>query len=434
MKQWLSRALVLTVVASGAWAGEPAKPGVDYQVLTLEELLKVRIPTVSTASKTAEKATEAPATVVVITRNDIRLRGYRNLRDIFRDLPGMESIGAFYGEFGDLVPVRGVTGNNKIVALVNGMRVNPPGGEPMMFRADFAIADVEQIEVIYGPGSTLYGQDAISAVVNVITRKPEEKAFSASAEGGTLNRKEGSLSFARQVGAATVSAYVQYLDRDRTDISQEYPAEWQRNLAVAAPKGYGTDPQSWDCGTNAFLRVEAGNSSLQMWHRQSSVSSSMGQPPSFALVEEAVWKDMSTVLEAKNNLEMSSRTALESSLTFNRYEADPESRYVFDNRAGGWNMGDFKYALGYSASLEEKLTVKAGERFSLVGGLVGSHYDIVPKASIPGGADRHKDIVAQGGFFTYYTRKGDSTSRVDVARANDVVYQSLGAYLEGRFK
>lgn len=50
-------------------------------------------------------------------------------------------------------------------------RHGPPGGENMMFRSDISVRDADQIEVVYGPGSTLYGQDAISAVINLITRQ-----------------------------------------------------------------------------------------------------------------------------------------------------------------------------------------------------------------------------------------------------------------------
>ena len=100
------------------------------------------------------------AWVVVITAQDIRLRGYENLKDVLRDLPGMDTTENYFSEYGTLVPVRGIVGNNLIIVLVNGMRVNPPGGEYFPFRSDFSVRDVEQIEVIYGPGSTLYGEDA----------------------------------------------------------------------------------------------------------------------------------------------------------------------------------------------------------------------------------------------------------------------------------
>jgi outer membrane receptor for ferrienterochelin and colicin len=94
--------------------------------LLLNELMNVRI---ITASKNSEKIQEAPATAYVISKEEIRQRGYVYLKDTLRDLPGMETIENFFSEMGTLVPVRGVVGNNKIVVLLNGVRLNPPGGE-----------------------------------------------------------------------------------------------------------------------------------------------------------------------------------------------------------------------------------------------------------------------------------------------------------------
>ena len=95
------------------------------------------------------------------------------------------------------MPVRGVVGNNKIVLLVNGMRVNPPGGEELMIRSDISVRFADQIEIIYGPGSTLYGQDAISAVINIKTRRPGDATVEVMGGYGLDDTKEGYASFAR---------------------------------------------------------------------------------------------------------------------------------------------------------------------------------------------------------------------------------------------
>ena len=118
--------------------------------LSIEDLMQLQVATVTTASKKEEKATSAPGTVIVIDQNDIRLRGYSTLKDVLRDLPGMDVADNFFSEIGTQVAVRGITGNNKIVVLVNGMRVNPPGGEYFPIRNDFSVRNAEQIEVIYG--------------------------------------------------------------------------------------------------------------------------------------------------------------------------------------------------------------------------------------------------------------------------------------------
>jgi outer membrane receptor protein involved in Fe transport len=167
---------------------QPAEPEPVDELRQLEQLLQQPVvvpgvaPIITSASRREERATAAPATVIVIDRRDIELRGYSQLIDVLRDLPGMETIEFFFSEFGTQVPIRGISGNNKIVVLVNGMRVNPPGGENFPFRSDFSVRHAERIEVVYGSGSTLYGQDAISAVINVVTIDP--------AGGGTVKLRD----------------------------------------------------------------------------------------------------------------------------------------------------------------------------------------------------------------------------------------------------
>ena len=141
LSRWmLLAALPWAGALPSALADEPA-----YESMSLEELLQV--PVVVTASRQDEAVTDAPATTVVITREEIRLRGYAFLKDVLRDLPGMETQEYFNSQIGTRVPVRGQLGNHKIIVLVNGMRVNPPGGENMVFRSDISVRDADQIEV-----------------------------------------------------------------------------------------------------------------------------------------------------------------------------------------------------------------------------------------------------------------------------------------------
>src|SRR3954454_13662971 len=202
---WLAPVLLLWTTgvarAQGADQTTTATPEVSRSTdvpgmapLSLGQLLD---PNITTASRALERSTEAPATVYVITSGDIRVRGYSTLSDVLKDLPGMETVEQYYTEQGTLVPVRGVVGNNKIVLLINGMRVNPPGGEELMIRSDVSVRFADKIEVIYGPGSTLYGQDAISAVINIKTRNPGDATLEILGGFGPYGTKEGHASFAR---------------------------------------------------------------------------------------------------------------------------------------------------------------------------------------------------------------------------------------------
>jgi outer membrane receptor protein involved in Fe transport len=416
-------------------AEPPLEPSLDE--LSLGQLLDAKI---ITASRVAEKASEAPATVYVITKQDIRARGYSTLADVLKDLPGMETVEQYYSEQGTLVPVRGVVGNNKIVLLVNGMRVNPPGGEELMIRNDVSVRFAEQIEVIYGPGSTLYGQDAISAVINIRTRSPSD--LQADVLGGYGNNRsgEGFAGFGWKWREHTdtplsVSGYVSYRTSRLDDFSKSYSAWWQKYEDYLSPLGRGGPPTRGDFGLNVFGRVESKNASLQAWYRQSARSSSEGSgeggaSPVLFFVPEAKWRDQALVVEGQHALQLADRVALHSILVFNRYEAGTDSRYIFPNGAGDLFLTDFKYAIGTSTSLEEKLDVEVGTSTRLMFGVVGTSYDVIPKTSVPGGAHPTGDIVSQAGSVVYYTEANNPASRVELHRAVDLHYRQGGVYAE----
>ncbi|MFH2137520.1 MAG: TonB-dependent receptor [Candidatus Omnitrophota bacterium] len=401
-----------------------------------EYLLFEEIPSVFTASKREEKATEAPATVYVISRKDIELRGYVNLKDVLRDVPGMETIEYYFSEQGTLVPVRGVVGNNKIVVLVNGMRINPPGGEELMLRSDLSVRMAEQIEIIYGPGSTLYGQDAISAVINIITKKPGDGKFGeAVVSFGTESYKEQYIGFANRTKYAEFSGFIQMIDSGATRVDKDYPAWWSNYSAVANPIGQGTTAvDRWDEGLNAFFRMENETDFIQIWHRKSSRSSSEGSyAPTLFYVAEAEWEDSSTVVQARNEALVTDDILLESTITYNKYEAQPDTRYVWPS-GGAFFYNDFKYAAGTGVSLEEKVLMDVTDKLGLIGGVTVSHYDIIPKCTVPGSVDRDGDVAAQAGSFEYYTQLGVAASKVTVQKAYNLRYQTQGAYLEADYQ
>jgi outer membrane receptor protein involved in Fe transport len=400
-------------------------------------------PSITTASRILERATEAPATVYVVTAGDIRARGYSSLADVLKDLPGMETVEQYYSELGTLVPVRGVVGNNKIVLLINGMRVNPPGGEELMIRSDVDVRFADQIEVIYGPGSTLYGQDAISAVINIKTRLPGDATVEMMGGYGQYDTKEAYASFARTFFRnsdlpVSVTAYVAGRDADLSNFRRDFPQWWSKYDRYLAPINRDGPPVRGDLGLNTFVRLESRQTSLQAWYRESARSSSEGRgetgtSPVLYFVPEARWRDRSLVVEGQNALSFAETVTLHSTLTFNRYELDPQSRYVFPDGSGGLFLGDYKYAIGTSAALEEKLDLQLTPSFRLMVGGVATTYDVIPKTTVPGGADTRRDVVLQAGSLSYYTEAGNPESIVTLQRTVNLKYQQLGAYLEGAY-
>lgn len=423
--------------ATGQADGPAATRVVELKKLSIDQLMSIEVATITTASKVAEKATTAPATVIVITAADIKLRGYSVLTDVLRDLPGLETTPFFFSEMGTHVPVRGITGNNKIIVLVNGMRVNPPGGEAFPFRNDFSVRAAEQIEIIYGPGSTLYGQDAISCVINVKTKQPTGLTGEVGGAGGLNNEREFWGTFGQVLDKDRdiwLTGYAQYHDSDLTPLHRDWAGWWAPYRAAAlAHGGAGVTPDREDFGLNIFARLDLfANTSVQIWHRQSERSSSeTGYPGPY--VPQASWGDMSTVVEGKNMLTVADVVKLDSTVTYNRYEIDPATRYVWaPANKDAWFYNDYKYGIGQSVTLEETVHATVNDRLSLLAGFMAGTFDIVPKSTVPGGADPDGKFIDQAGHFDYIDPDTGQTNTIP--RVVRVCYQTLAGYAEGNWK
>ncbi|HUU01351.1 MAG TPA: TonB-dependent receptor [Myxococcota bacterium] len=139
------------------------------------ELFFAPAETVTTASRHVQPLAESPSAVTVLTREDIEACGALTLPEALRQVPNMDVY-----QLKPLWYVMGVRGrtneeSDKILLLVDGRDVTAEMiGSPLWTVQYFSLDDVERIEVIRGPGSALYGANAYSGVVNVITRKPGE--------------------------------------------------------------------------------------------------------------------------------------------------------------------------------------------------------------------------------------------------------------------
>ena len=179
-----------------AAAEEP--PPRDLTELPLEELMKIEVASVSTASKHLQKVTEAPASVSIVTADEIRKYGHRTLADVLRSVRGFHvtydrnysSLGVRgFGRPGDY--------NNRILLLVDGHRVNDAVYDGASLGTDFPVdVDlIDRVEIVRGPGSSLYGSNAFFAVVHVITKRARDvERVEASGSIGSYETYKGRLS------------------------------------------------------------------------------------------------------------------------------------------------------------------------------------------------------------------------------------------------
>ena len=129
-------------------------------------------PLITGASKWTERATEAPSSVSVVTADEIKKYGYRTLAEI---LQGVRGLYVTYDRNYSYLGIRGFNlgdYNSRVLILVDGHRLNNNLSDGGFIGQEF-ILDVdliEQVEVIRGPGSILYGNNAFFGVINVVTR------------------------------------------------------------------------------------------------------------------------------------------------------------------------------------------------------------------------------------------------------------------------
>jgi iron complex outermembrane receptor protein len=150
--------------------------------LSLEELADIQV---VTALKKPQGLYEIPAVARVITAAQIRERGYFTLDEALSDLPGFQFRNIM--SLNSYVFMRGVPSqNNKILVLVDGIQINELNSGGFYGGGQYNLAAVERIEVVYGPASALYGTNAVSGIINIITKNSRNTKNGAGGRAGLL--------------------------------------------------------------------------------------------------------------------------------------------------------------------------------------------------------------------------------------------------------
>jgi outer membrane receptor for ferrienterochelin and colicins len=186
----------------GALSAEvtPKPKSVDLTELPLEALMEVEVPKVYGASKIEQKTTEAPASITIVSADEIKKYGYRTLADILASAPGFfVSYDRNYAFLG----TRGVSlgdFNSRVLLLVDGHRVNNNLTDGAYIGPEFIldIDLIDRVEIIRGPGSVLYGNNAVFGVINVITRQGRQlNGTEVSGEYGSFDTYKARVTYGK---------------------------------------------------------------------------------------------------------------------------------------------------------------------------------------------------------------------------------------------
>jgi iron complex outermembrane receptor protein len=189
----------------------------SLKTLSIEDLMNIEITSVS---KTAEPLSDAAAAVYVITREEILNSGARSLPDILRLAPNLQVAQITSSTFA--ITARGFNGPaaSKLLVLIDGRSVYTPYHSGVSWDVqDVLPEDIERIEVISGPGATLWGANAVNGVINITTRKAGETAGGSLRIGGGNLEQRGSVQYGGQAGSTV--AYRAYVDsfHDANDLT-----------------------------------------------------------------------------------------------------------------------------------------------------------------------------------------------------------------------
>jgi iron complex outermembrane receptor protein len=204
----------------------------DVTTMSLEDLMNVRITSVT---KRAQKLGEAAAAIFVITQDDIRRSGARNIPEALRLAPGLEVARIDQNKWA--ITARGFNNRyaNKLLVLIDGRSIYTPLFSGVYWAAqDLLLEDVDRIEIVRGPGATLWGANAVNGVINIITRNATETTGGRiSGNLGNDELGQGSIRFGGLSGNTFFRTYSKYYDWKSSKDELGIPAfdRWHSNRA-----------------------------------------------------------------------------------------------------------------------------------------------------------------------------------------------------------
>ena len=205
-------ALLLVCLAIPAKAQE----SVEEEPLELDEIIV-------TAALEPLSIRDVAASLTIITREEIEQRQVRFVADLLRDVPGFSVSQSGGPGTQTQVRVRGSEANH-ILVLVDGIRANDAASSDE-FQWQYALtSDVERIEIVRGPQSSIWGSDAVAGVVNIIRKKGvHERHITGRAEAGSFSTRDLAADGAWQTGGLKMRGGVSRYETDGTNISRLGP-------------------------------------------------------------------------------------------------------------------------------------------------------------------------------------------------------------------
>jgi outer membrane cobalamin receptor len=370
----------------------------DLASATIEDLMKIVI---TTASRAPESIGSAPARVQVITAAQIERRGYRSVLDVLKDLADFKVDLGGDPDFPAEVTVQGTRGTSRVVLLLDGVRVSSPTNEPLPMVGNYPVHNAQQVEIVYGPASAIYGADAFSAVINIISKDVSDApGLTVGSSAGQFGLYNETASYGVRIGAnVSLMLSGQFLHDQQPDLSRFYPDDFHGlqgqhtgtfNTIFGPMTSNRSVSPAYDIplsAESAQARLQAGGLVLVLFHSRSRMPTTAANTPDNAVYNPAAFNDNRLLMGSGTFTGRIGRFTSSSTLTFSRHELDPQSGY--------WNVysnmeKSYKYAYGSMAKAEQRLSWKPTRLVTVTTGATFEDFFAIPQ-----GADLNAPVQTQ---------------------------------------
>ncbi len=423
-------ALFMLAVSGPCAAASTSGEGLDPNRYIVYSLAELMAEPVFTPTKSDKPYAETPARLHLITRQQIRTRGYRNLVDLLADIPGIHvQRGGEESRYNDIT-IRGNFEHRRFVILRDGVRIDAPTGEMMQVADNFPLYHAEQVEVMMGPASSLYGTDAFGAVINIRTRGGGE------IDGGALGTRIGTDGYryshflaGKEIAESWSLAMGGHLhETGGLRLIDDYPSLFPRTPAMAwatevIAENAREDYQAPTESEGLFARVNYGELlELGYQHAAFRYSSSVGvRPDSTRYTADAVIHSVMDTVYLKLKYTLGDDLEALTSIDYSLHKLDPESN--FQNKYSNFEKG-YKYFEGRRAGIEQQINWRFDDDQVITAGLVYQDYYSLPRtADMPAPYNTALPPDAQGMFHP----NTDDTIPIEFL---DFDYRNLAGYLQ----
>jgi iron complex outermembrane receptor protein len=346
---------MLTILgcASAAHAEEVASR--DLADLSLEELMGIEV---YSAAKKKQRLSDSAAAAYVLTHEDIRRSGVTSIPEALRLVPGVEVARIDSNKWA--ITIRGFNERfaNKLLVLIDGRSVYTPLFAGVYWDIqDVVLEDIDRIEVIRGPGGTLWGANAVNGVINIITKSAKEtQGALLSAGAGTEEEGFGTIRYGAQIAPnAYGRVYGKYFARDdfkgTTTGRDDASDEWHMSHG-----GFRMDwePQESDAFTlqGDVYEAEVGSFSATAEPPPVFLSAGTEHPNAYGGNLLARWTHRfagGSEAQLQGYYDRTDRDSRPQTVNENRNTADLE----FQHRLKIWDRHDIVWGLGYRVTWDE---------------------------------------------------------------------------------